>query len=316
MTGIAPFVLAFTLLAQPASATDAATLWSQAKEAQRAGRLLDARQSLEQLLLLDPHHKEARKLNSRVCAEIFSASFTACLERFDHARKTGDDLAAMSALREILLLDPDHKEARARQRALAPKTLPAANAAFDRGLALSDEKNYAQAVEEYKKAVLLKPDFIEAVVNLGQLYYQEGEYNQALRCFQEGLTIDPRDPIVLNNLAAAHDALGHYEDAIRLWKAFLKVGKDPLLVPAAQENILTAEGRLLRERLRAEPDNPEVHLAAIENLIQQKRWERARQQLARSRQHPWDEQTRARLDALEKKLEDAEAAAAQRRPPR
>ncbi len=310
------FLCACFLGAACAEVGEPSALLSAARDDIKAGRYLEARSRLAAVLAVDPQHKDARKLNSKVCQEIYAASFAACLDRSDRERQAGRDIEAMAALREILLVDPDYKQALARRRSLAEKTLDAANDAFDRGIARSDEKKYSEAIEAYRQAMLLKPDFIEAVVNLGQLYYLNGQYNDALAVFQEAFTINPKDPIVLNNLAATHDALGHYQDAIRLWREFLRYSQDRLLVPEAEENILVSEGRLLRNRLRQEPGNPDLHVAVVDNLIRQKKFDRARQQLEKSREEKWDEPTLARLRELDKRIREGEAAAAQRRPPR
>jgi Flp pilus assembly protein TadD len=54
---------------------------------------------------------------------------------------------------------------------------------------------------ELEKTVGLKPDFVEALVNLGVLYAMRGQYADAGKEFQVALALDPANPQLINDMA-------------------------------------------------------------------------------------------------------------------
>ena len=59
---------------------------------------------------------------------------------------------------------------------------------------------YVKAIEAYKQAVQLKPDFAEAYNNLGYSYRMNGDFDQAITADKEALRLKP-------NVAEAHEYL-------------------------------------------------------------------------------------------------------------
>ena len=88
-----------------------------------------------------------------------------------------------------------------------------------------------QARQHYLSTLALNPDFVGARINLGNLEASVGDYNAAIRCYQDALRRDPRS------------AKAHYNLAVTLADPLVKLGqKDELVV------------KHLREALRLKPD--------------------------------------------------------------
>jgi tetratricopeptide (TPR) repeat protein len=64
----------------------------------------------------------------------------------------------------------------------------------NRGIARLEQYDYRQAIEEFRKAVELKPDFLQGRVNLGIAYYYDTNYRDAAEQLEAALKIDPREP--------------------------------------------------------------------------------------------------------------------------
>lgn len=132
---------------------------------------------------------------------------------------------------------------------------------FQRGLRYdSDEETYSLALEAYQKAVELDPNFSDAYVNMGNVYYMQelfvdaercyriaiacdpdhakahfnlgntldelGCTREAVDCFRKSLEKDPEFPDVHYNLAATCEKLGLWDEAFTLWKSYLTL--DPV----------------------------------------------------------------------------------------
>lgn len=59
----------------------------------------------------------------------------------------------------------------------------------------------------YEKLIKEKPDFIEALIALGDAYTEEGRHEEGLRVDQELVKLKPIDPVVYYNLACSYSVL-------------------------------------------------------------------------------------------------------------
>lgn len=67
----------------------------------------------------------------------------------------------------------------------------------------------------YEAALKLAPQRVDALSNLGLVYGQLGNYEQAIRSFEKALRIAPKQPVVRFNLALTFLQAERYEDARR-----------------------------------------------------------------------------------------------------
>ncbi len=81
----------------------------------------------------------------------------------------------------------------------------------------------SNAIETLAKVVQEAPEDFAARVNLGAAYYQNGEYVAAARQFEAAHELQPENPKVLLNLAAAKSALDQDDEAIELLLQILEI---------------------------------------------------------------------------------------------
>ena len=97
----------------------------------------------------------------------------------------------------------------------APEPAPALTGDdwFDRAIALEDSDAGA-AIDAYRRALRLRPDHVEAWINLGRLHAEAGAGPAAADCFGHALALDPTDATALYNLGVVAQDDGREADAI------------------------------------------------------------------------------------------------------
>lgn len=130
-------------------------------------------------------------------------------------------------------------------------------------LAKSPRRLYEQAVEAYGKAVEVDPDYADAYVGLGDALSATGRFDEAIREYRRGLTIDPQNPRVHYSLARIlytekglyHEAVEAYQRALTLEPTFVEaqIGLGDLYEEKGlyQEAIAT-----YRKALALKPEHP------------------------------------------------------------
>lgn len=86
-----------------------------------------------------------------------------------------------------------------------------------------------EGIRRMERAVELEPGYVEAHVALGQMYYEVGEYAKAIREYEEAIANSPKRAKVLavyyNNIGIAYLGLGNRELAIHNFKQALKINR-------------------------------------------------------------------------------------------
>lgn len=83
--------------------------------------------------------------------------------------------------------------------------------------------NYIEAIKAYRKALALKPDYVEAHNGLGVIYSKQGDFESALQHFSAALELAPAESYLHNNLGYAlllqsqeNEAMTHFSRAVQL----------------------------------------------------------------------------------------------------
>lgn len=83
-----------------------------------------------------------------------------------------------------------------------------------------------QCIEAYQKAVVLRPDFTEAMTNLAFAYTEYNDYEQALRCYRTALRLNPQAYPAYVGLAITLSRMGLTKDALDTLDIALTVRPD------------------------------------------------------------------------------------------
>jgi tetratricopeptide (TPR) repeat protein len=131
------------------------------------------------------------------------------------------------------------------------------------------ERGYLdEAINEYKAALILKPEFYEAHYNLGNTYEKEGHLDEAINEYKIAITLEPAFIQARNNLGLAYADRGFINEAVDEFMKAIKLKPDDFvshnnlgMAYALQNRYNEAIGEFVTS-LKLNPDNA----VARENL--------------------------------------------------
>lgn len=97
-----------------------------------------------------------------------------------------------------------------------------------RGKVAFEARRYADAANEFRKAVVAKPDSVTARINLGAALTQVGDVNGAVEQFEEALKIEPGRVNAHYNLAVLLARQNKHDQAITHLRSVLRVEENDL----------------------------------------------------------------------------------------
>jgi tetratricopeptide (TPR) repeat protein len=89
------------------------------------------------------------------------------------------------------------------------------------GVTLAEDGKTEQAIEHYKAALSLKPDFTDVRFNLAKALAERGTFREAMPHYDEVLKSKPGDADVYNSLGLALAEHGNLEQAVRVYRSGL-----------------------------------------------------------------------------------------------
>ncbi len=97
-----------------------------------------------------------------------------------------------------------------------------------------------EAAESFNRALEIRPDYVEALINLGVVHQQQGELREAASSYENALRLKPDDPGIRYRLAVVLEQLGNPGQAVDHLRQMIST--DPVYYTAAVKliRILTA----------------------------------------------------------------------------
>jgi len=179
---------------------------AQAKALANQGQVEAAKRLYGQILAQFPQHKKARK------------ELRALQERAD-SRLSREDFERVMRLVSSGKLDAAESDASSLARKHPGQ--PALHNLL--GVILTRRSKLTSAVEHFRKALALQPDFVDALNNLGAAYAKLGHAAEAERCYKSLLHASTRDPDTWYNLGNAQRNLKKFEDAAASYRQSLQL---------------------------------------------------------------------------------------------
>jgi protein O-mannosyl-transferase len=97
---------------------------------------------------------------------------------------------------------------------------------YNLGIVLSERREAEQAIDHYRRAVDLRPDYAEAHYNLGRLLVEKGQLDDAIAHYEKAVAINPADAEAQNNLGVSLFGIGRADDAIAHYQKALEIQPD------------------------------------------------------------------------------------------
>ncbi|MDA2934968.1 tetratricopeptide repeat protein [Acidobacteria bacterium AH-259-D05] len=85
----------------------------------------------------------------------------------------------------------------------------------------ASEESYPRALHAYQEALRLNPNFADAYVNMGNVYYYQKHFEDAQRCYRLGIESDPDNAKAYFNLGNTLDEVGCTKEAIHAYQKSL-----------------------------------------------------------------------------------------------
>ena len=113
---------------------------------------------------------------------------------------------------------------------------------YNLGIVLSGQGEADQAIDHYKRAVALRPDYAEAHYNLGRLLVEQGQLDEAIVHYERAAAINPADAEAQNNLGVTLFGMGRADDAIAHYQKALEIRSDYAEASCNLASALIAKG--------------------------------------------------------------------------
>ncbi|HWB86542.1 MAG TPA: tetratricopeptide repeat protein [Bryobacteraceae bacterium] len=82
------------------------------------------------------------------------------------------------------------------------------------------------ARKSYERSLRIKPDYSEALNNLGTVYYAKKNYRKAINYYKKALKYNPESASLYSNLGTAYFARKKYKEASQAYQTALKLNPD------------------------------------------------------------------------------------------
>jgi tetratricopeptide (TPR) repeat protein len=84
-------------------------------------------------------------------------------------------------------------------------------------------QRFQEAIDEFKKAISLYPDFKEAHSILGNAYFRNHMYAEAAQAYDRVKQMDPYDTTAYENMGVIYANRGDFREAVREWEQLLEI---------------------------------------------------------------------------------------------
>lgn len=153
-------------------------------------------------------------------------------ERPWRAELPGDEPA--EAARNATTPEPSPTREAAPPAAVSPDPTMVARDEFDRGRSYHKDRDYANAIAAFQRALVLDPSFAEAAFRLGLAHEDDRQFRKAIEAYEQCLGIKPDHIQAATNIGEAHRKNERYKDAIKAYDRALKARPDYLYALAGR----------------------------------------------------------------------------------
>jgi predicted O-linked N-acetylglucosamine transferase (SPINDLY family) len=135
------------------------------------------------------------------------------------------------------------------------------------GNALREQGKKDEAIVSYERALALKPEFPDALNNLGAVYLSKRDRDKAEELYKRALSADPNHADTLVNMGNLNQAEGHLDDAIKFYQRAITVRPNfDALISLGNiyglKNLPYEALAYYQEAFKLQPDSP----AALSNM--------------------------------------------------
>lgn len=136
-------------------------------------------------------------------------------------RRSPDNARVLALVGQIYLNAQRFHEAEAYYRKAITNGGETPENTFGLATCLAKQNQFGEARELLKKSIELRPDYADAINDLGALYMHEGQINDAVAAFRYGVQVAPDKDILYLNLGRTLIVLRQYDEARQVMQQLL-----------------------------------------------------------------------------------------------
>ena len=143
------------------------------------------------------------------------------------------------------------------------------DAHYNMGIALQDLGDYEKSIKAYKKAISLKPDYADAYCNMGISLHDLGDYNKSVEAYKKAIFFQPDYAQAFNNMGLTFEVQGKLDEAKEAFEKAITLKPDFADAYANMGNIFKDQGKLdlaldaFKQSLDINPKNEGVRVSKL-----------------------------------------------------
>ncbi|HEV3120832.1 MAG TPA: tetratricopeptide repeat protein [Isosphaeraceae bacterium] len=156
-----------------------------------------------------------------------------------------------------------------------------AAAHYNRGAALANQGKHAEASAEFRAAIRLNPEFVDAHIGLANVLDEQGKAQEAIAEYREAIRLKPNEALAHFNFAVALGRQGKTEEAIALYRTAIHLRPQHPRSHSGLGEMLIRQGKFdeaiaeIKQAIQLKSDLPESHIGLGSALQAQGKLEEA-----------------------------------------
>jgi tetratricopeptide (TPR) repeat protein/ADP-heptose:LPS heptosyltransferase len=141
---------------------------------------------------------------------------------------------------------------------------------YNRALAYRGLNNLEQSQENYELSIKQDPNSIPSIINLGNLFQEQGRHEEAIIQYKKAIMINPNDEKIYNNLGLSFFKMHLYENSLEEYKKAITINpryEEAIFGLGNSYDMIGNPGEAMKELNRVIAINPN-HARAFVNLAQ------------------------------------------------
>jgi tetratricopeptide (TPR) repeat protein len=230
-----------------------------------AGRLDEAEQLCDRILVMEPRHADSWHLLGVIAFQANRHEIAADMIR-NAIRINSKDASYHCNLGLVSQALGKLNDAVGRYKRALNLNPYFAEAHYNLGNALREQGKLDDAITLYKRALVLKPNYAEAHCNLSVVLGSQGKVDEAVKCGERALALGPQLAVVHFNLGNLFQTQGRLDEAVARYNQALVLKPDYVAAHCNLGNLLKGTDKLnqavrqYEQALALKPDDSNLHL--------------------------------------------------------
>ena len=97
---------------------------------------------------------------------------------------------------------------------------------YSEGVLAENRKQYSVAIQYFQKALALDDKYVDADIELGNIFYEQGAYDKQVKVLRHAVAVAPQNADAWYYLAQAYENMGQFDSAAAAYRKGLEIKPD------------------------------------------------------------------------------------------